>query len=297
MIIPDHFAGNRRGDPTWSPVSNAGGYVGTAGGHVGPPLRGTGKMAGGGDGAGGGHIGPGGDHMGAPQRRGRGAADGGRGDDACGQVRELPERRSIRLRGYDYSRAGCYFITICTQNRRHYFGEIVDGVLRGRPPYNGGAGERAGAGATGWAGGWAGEGATTWGRPYRAPHAMVETWLLKLADKFADVAVGPYVVMPNHIHAIIRKTGDGAGVPVGDVVGWFKTMTTNEYIRGVGQGMYEPFDKRLWQRNYYEHIIRNERSYRNIAQYIAANPARWERDSLNAACTPAGAREEREEGV
>ncbi len=57
-------------------------------------------------------------------------------------------------------------------------------------------------------------------------------------------------------------------------------MTTNEYIRNVKLGLYEPFEKRLWQRNYYEHIIRDEREYYKIVEYIQNNPARWEQDSL-----------------
>ncbi len=156
-----------------------------------------------------------------------------------------------------------------------------------------------------------------------------------MEHKFHDVKIGPYVIMPNHIHFIIEKTGDGLvgdhigsplqnavdcaeknifddhslgdhtgsplqnaadcaekhifddhslgdhiGSPLRNIVGWFKTMTTNEYIRNVKLGLYEPFEKRLWQRNYYEHIIRDEREYYKIVEYIQNNPARWEQDSL-----------------
>ena len=68
---------------------------------------------------------------------------------------------------------------------------------------------------------------------------------------------------------------------VGDAMGWFKTMITNEYIRGVKNMGWQAFDKKLWQRDYYEQIIRNEKSYRNISQYIIHNPANWNKDSLN----------------
>lgn len=180
----------------------------------------------------------------------------------------LPKRRSIRLQGYDYSQAGCYFVTICTHERKHYFGEIVGATLCGRP---------------------------------NNPHKMIEKWLLELENKYADVTIGPYVVMPNHVHLMICKsntqlgdrigthtgdhmgkhTGDHIGSPLQDVVGWFKTMTTNEYIRDVKNGLYEPFNKKLWQRNYYEHIIRDERDFLRIAEYIEKNPITWDRDSLN----------------
>ncbi len=64
------------------------------------------------------------------------------------------------------------------------------------------------------------------------------------------------------------------------MVGAFKSITTNEYIRGVEKCDWLPFDRKLWQRNYYEHIIRNAESYGNIAEYIITNPARWQDDNL-----------------
>jgi putative transposase len=67
---------------------------------------------------------------------------------------------------------------------------------------------------------------------------------------------------------------------IGDVMDWFKTMTTNEYIRGVKKLGWPPFDRKLWQRNYYEHIIRDEQSYERIAEYIISNPAKWQVDKL-----------------
>jgi hypothetical protein len=74
--------------------------------------------------------------------------------------------------------------------------------------------------------------------------------------------------------------GEHIGSPLRAAVQWFKTMTTNEYIRGVKQNGWRPFRKKLWQRNYYEHIIRNDDEYRRIAKYIANNPANWATDAL-----------------
>ena len=171
-----------------------------------------------------------------------------------GQKKELQQRKTIRLQGYDYSVNGCYFITICTNNRAHIFGEIVGATLCGRP---------------------------------NGPHEMIEAWLLELECKFPDIRLGPYVVMPNHVHFILEKTdeqtGDHAGSPLRDVVSWFKTMTTNDYIRHVKSGEYAPFKGRLWQRNYYEHVIRNDADYLQTAAYIENNPARWEEDRENLA--------------
>ena len=70
------------------------------------------------------------------------------------------------------------------------------------------------------------------------------------------------------------KKGNHAGKAptLGDIVNWFKTMTTNQYIRGVKQNGWSPFGGKLWQRNYYEHIIRNEEELNHVRQYIAENP-------------------------
>ena len=79
--------------------------------------------------------------------------------------------------------------------------------------------------------------------------------------------------------------GEHIGSPLRDmslstIVQWFKTMTTNEYIRGVKTGVFPPFDKRIWQRNYYEHIIRDKDELNDIREYIINNPKNWHKDSL-----------------
>ena len=74
--------------------------------------------------------------------------------------------------------------------------------------------------------------------------------------------------------------GEHTGSPLSSVVRWFKTMSTNEYIRGVKQLGWPPFDRKLWQRNYYEHIIRDDVSLLNIAYYIENNPSHWQDDDF-----------------
>ena len=74
--------------------------------------------------------------------------------------------------------------------------------------------------------------------------------------------------------------GEHAGSPLHRVVQWFKTMSTNEYIRGVKQNGWAPFPGKLWQRNYWEHIVRNEPELNRIREYIHNNPAQWELDKL-----------------
>lgn len=75
--------------------------------------------------------------------------------------------------------------------------------------------------------------------------------------------------------------GEHTGSPLSSVVQWFKTMSTNEYIRGVKQLGWTPFDRKLWQRNYYEHIIRDDASLQNIAYYIVNNAAHWQEDKFH----------------
>lgn len=158
-------------------------------------------------------------------------------------------RRSIRLTGYDYSSQGMYFVTICTQNKTMLFGEIVGAALRGRPDNADG---------------------------------MIEKWLLETENKFKGIKIDKFIIMPNHVHCIIYIQGGHTGPPLYEVVEWFKTMSTNEYIRGVKSGLYPPFNKRIWQRNYYERIIRNEAEYQRIWTYIDENPLRWADDEYYA---------------
>lgn len=190
-------------------------------------------------------------------------------------------RKSIRLRGYDYSQAGGYYVTIVTQGRECLFGEIRNDEMILNDAGN-----------------------------------MVVRWWKELVNKFPSITPDVFVVMPNHFHGIViihenvgadlrvgpdlhvgpSKIGehnemgehvgsplrnDGMGIPLSQMVQWFKTMTTNEYIRGVKQYHWPPFMGKLWQRNYYEHILRNQQDYERIANYIVSNPANWAEDEEN----------------
>ena len=96
-----------------------------------------------------------------------------------------------------------------------------------------------------------------------------------IVDKFGGDEGG-------HVGPPLRDTDLGAhtGSPLSSVVQWFKTMSTNEYIRGVKQLGWPPFDRKLWQRNYYEHIIRDDASLQTIAYYIINNPSQWQNDKF-----------------
>jgi len=179
----------------------------------------------------------------------------------------LERRRSVRLMGFDYAEPGAYFVTIVTQERSCLFGEIIEGQMQVN----------------------------------RAGEAITRWWL-ELTRKFTTVETDEFIVMPNHCHGIIvivdptvgadlrvgppnDRTGAHAGAPLPTVVQWFKTMTTNEYIRGVKTLGWPSFRGQLWQRSYYEHVIRNADSLNRIRQYIIDNPVRWEFDRENPVAT------------
>ena len=138
---------------------------------------------------------------------------------------------------------------------------------------------------------------------------MVSSVWNVLPERFPNIELDAFVVMPNHIHGILMiahidnhavgaplvgarvVTGDRATtrvaptnsneVTLGAVIGAYKSLTTLDYIRGVKTASWPSFQKNLWQRNYYEHIIRNETSLNSIRQYISDNPANWAWDKEN----------------
>ena len=166
-------------------------------------------------------------------------------------------RKPNRLQNYDYSRAGYYFVTICTQNRQELFGEIIDSQM-----ITNAAGEM-----------------------------LAEAWC-ELPKFYHGIRIDQFQIMPNHVHGIIVLVGEGPrAVPEGpcavptlslsDVLQRFKSLTTRLYIQGVKKEGWEPFDTKFWQRSFFEHVIRNEKSLNKIRAYIRDNPLNWESDKDN----------------
>ena len=201
-------------------------------------------------------------------------------------------RRSLRLKGHDYTQAGAYFVTVVVQGRLPLFGIVVDGQMR-----------------------------------LNAAGEMVQRIWNEMPNRFSSIAMDTFISMPNHIHGIIMvgaplvgahlpndatttmpepttepaAAGTTAGgirtttavenraptrgaptrVGLGDVVGAFKSLTTLEYARGVRDMNWPPFHGRLWQRNFYEHIVRTDESMKKIRQYILDNPTQWAFDREN----------------
>ena len=166
---------------------------------------------------------------------------------------ERRHRRSIRLKGYDYSQPGAYFITICTQDRACLFGDVMGGEMR----------------------------LNEYGH-------IVWRCLEEIPLHFPHAELDAFVVMPNHVHGIVILTVQngvfgkmeqfGKPVPgsIPTIVRSFKSATTRHInaLRGTPGAP-------VWQRNYYEHIIRNEESLNRIREYIVTNPMRWALDREN----------------
>lgn len=192
-------------------------------------------------------------------------------------------RRSLRLVGYDYAQAGAYFVTLCTHNRECLFGEIEHGIMK----------------------------LSDTGR------VVADEWL-KSGTVRREIVLDEWVVMPNHFHAIIvitehpdvklqpirlAGTGDreviregrgdrlvalaGAPIPpvtatgpqphsVGAMIAGFKSAVTKRV-----NTLRQTPGATLWQRNYWEHIIRNAEECSRIQTYIQNNPCQWQQDSLN----------------
>jgi len=179
-------------------------------------------------------------------------------------------RRSIRLPLHDYSQPGAYFVTICAHGRLCLFGEIRADIMQLSP----------------------------------AGQVVHEAWQAIPSDS-AAITTGPFIVMPNHLHGIIEI----AGIPVGTIhelpqdelphhelsdvddtasrtqrrnmllpkiIGRFKMQTA----KAINKSRATPGIP-VWQRNYYEHVIRDEADYGRIAEYIADNPRRWNEDALH----------------
>ncbi len=195
---------------------------------------------------------------------------------------DIHHRRSIRLKGYDYSSPGAYLVTACTQNRECLFGEIRDGAMQ----------------------------VNDVGR-------MIAVVWEELSRYDTRIAVDAFTVMPNHVHGIVILSDVGAGPracpdsnayptpenemqrpikmeaqplragqPQGvaptmglpGIVHRFKSLTIARYRQGVARNSWQPFAGRLWQRNYYEQILRNEADLHRAREYIAMNPIRWAED-------------------
>ena len=144
--------------------------------------------------------------------------------------KEIHKRHSIRLKEWDYTKEGRYFITICIQNRECLLGKIIEKKME-----------------------------------LNQAGRIAEKELLNIQRKFKHTSGNIYQIMPNHIHIILEKEKENS-TTIGNIIRYFKGRVSSKV-------------KVNWQRNFYEHIIRNEKEYLAICDYIINNPLNWKEDS------------------
>lgn len=174
----------------------------------------------------------------------------------------LPQRQSIRLKDFDYSQPGWYFVTICTYRSKHIFGDIVDGEMR----------------------------LSSYGQ-------IANFSWVKLHTRFPHIRLDQFVVMPNHVHGVINivksRGRENRAPTLGQIIAYYKYQTTKSFNNThVGAGFSRPCTPRsnsyikLWQRNYHDHIICDNADLHRIQEYIHDNPANWATDALNDNLSP-----------
>ncbi|MGH2547945.1 MAG: transposase [Thermomicrobiales bacterium] len=153
-------------------------------------------------------------------------------------------RKSPRIAGFDYANTGTYFVTICTRNMERRFGDVVSiGMVLNE------AGTMI---------------ASIWGTN---------------ADRFPGLALDMSIVMPNHIHAIVH-VGANSSITIENssitlLIQTFKSLTTLEYGKGVRESKYPSYDRSLWQRSFYDRMLRSDEEIEIARRYIDGNPGRW----------------------
>ena len=150
------------------------------------------------------------------------------------------ERKSMRLKSMEYRSENAYFVTICLEDRIDRFG-LVDpnGVLHVND----------------------------------AGRMVIDAWY-EIPIQFQTTATEDFVVMPNHLHGIVIVGPEAeAGLPA--VMDWFKTVTTKRYGVGVRKHSWPNYLGKLWQRSYYDHVVRDEKDHERCRDYISSNPHRW----------------------
>ena len=166
---------------------------------------------------------------------------------------DRPTRKPMRLKGHDYSTPGAYFITICTRDKRCILSSIEN------PP-----GEAVGAATS---------------RPPNKAASVLLTAIGEIVDlairnmqaAYPTVSVEKYVIMPNHVHLLLR-------IGAGDDGRMISAPTINTVVGQMKRWASRQAGHALWQKSFYDHIVRNEDDYRRTAEYIDANPARWAED-------------------
>ncbi len=157
---------------------------------------------------------------------------------------EYQRRKLPRLKNYDYNQNGCYFITICTKDRQCLLSSVVGNAAPGVPQVI----------------------LTGYGK-------ACESQLLKMNGIYQEIQTTNYVIMPNHVHMLVEIRHDpGSGTPG---TAFPTRLLLSDYVRTFKRFCNQDFGDSIWQKSFYDHIIRDEEDYLNHIQYIAENPTKW----------------------
>lgn len=161
---------------------------------------------------------------------------------------EIHHRHSLRFPDYDYSKNGYYFVTIVVKNRLLLFGNVINGMMN-----------------------------------LNDAGKMIDNVWNNLPKYIPGIEIDCGIVMPNHFHAIINLNHEqnAKRLSLTDVMERFKSFTTHDYINDVRNLNWEPFHAKLWQRNYYDRIIRDKKELNHLKKYIKENPEKWDQDEEN----------------
>ena len=156
---------------------------------------------------------------------------------------ELPRRKNIRLKNYDYSLPGAYFITICTKNKENYLWcNVGASIARPQVPLN------------------------KYGK-------IVDDAIKNIEKLYTNITVNKFIIMPNHIHILLQIHSDNDGRPM-------VAPTISRVVQQMKGYVTKQIGKPIWQKSYYDHVIRGEQDYKEIWEYIENNPIRWQEDEF-----------------
>jgi REP element-mobilizing transposase RayT len=171
-------------------------------------------------------------------------------------MNKFPTRKPIRLKEYDYSTTGYYYVTICARNRENIFGKYENTV----------------------------------GAPLACARIelsmigqIIQNQWVDTPNQYHNVDIDTFIIMPNHIHGILiinKREGASPSPTILQIIRSFKSKSALEYIKYINDNNLNVSGK-IWQRSFYDHIIRNEKSLQKIREYIANNPLKWDDDENN----------------
>ncbi len=160
-----------------------------------------------------------------------------------------PERKPTRLKGYDYSTTGAYFVTVCVKDKKQILGEIVGGGDFDAPQMM----------------------LSYYGR-------ILDRYIVLMDKKYDYISVDKYVIMPNHIHLILNITDDRSRRNGSSEIAEPYNNEISKFVSLLKRYCNREYGNNIWQRSFHDHIIRDEKDYRKIWGYIDSNVQRWDKD-------------------